>query len=205
MLIGVDLDNTIIKYDALFRRLAAEQGLLADDGQMTKKEVRDALWDKDLHQRWTDIQALVYGPRINEAVAFPKALAFFELCRKRNVRTCIVSHKTEFAASDTGQTTNLRTAAMGWLKRHGFFADSTPLGTDDVYFASTRSEKVKMIDQFGCDVFIDDLIEVFTEPGYPVSAHSVLFAPQAHSVEFDGEVRTDWGEIVDRLESWING
>ena len=201
MLIGVDLDNTIITYDALFRRLADEGGFLADDGRMAKKEVRDTMWTRDGgHQAWTDIQALAYGPRIGEADAFPDALEFFRRCAEQGVETCIVSHKTEFAASDPERSCNLRDAAMGWLEGHGFFGKDTALGPDRVYFASTRQEKVELIRELGCDLFVDDLIEVFEEPGYPESAIPVLFSPAGNAPEsFPGEVCARWERMIERL------
>jgi hypothetical protein len=201
MLIGVDLDNTIITYDALFRRLADEGGFLADDGRMAKKEVRDTMWTLDGgHQAWTDIQALAYGPRIAEADAFPDALEFFSRCREQGVETCIVSHKTEFAASDPERACNLREAAMGWLEDHGFFGEDTALDPERVFFASTRQEKVDLIRELGCDLFVDDLIEVFEEPGYPEAAAPVLFAPSGNAPKsFPGEVCVRWGRMIERL------
>jgi len=201
MLIGVDLDNTIITYDALFRRLADEGGFLADDGRMAKKEVRDTMWTLDGgHQAWTDIQALAYGPRIGEADAFPDALEFFRRCKEQGVETCIVSHKTEYAASDPERTCDLREAAMGWLAGHGFFGKDTALEPERVHFASTRPEKVDLIRNLGCDLFVDDLIEVFEEPGYPEFALPVLFAPAGNAPEsFFGEVCVRWERMIERL------
>lgn len=204
MLIGVDLDNTIIKYDGLFRRLAAEHGLLPDDGIMSKKEVRDTLWQQDGgHQAWTDIQALVYGPRIVEANPFPGALAFFKRCKELGFETQIVSHKTEYAASDKNKEYNLRDKGMDWLKEHSFFADTTSLESDRVHFAHTRAEKVAIISDLGCDLFIDDLIEVFIEPGYPELAEKVLFAPAATKAPegFKGMLCTHWNQMTAYLEN----
>lgn len=204
MLIGVDLDNTIIKYDSLFRRLADERGLLPDDGVMSKKMVRDTLWQQENgHQAWTDIQAQVYGPRITEALPFPGALAFFERCKALGISTCIVSHKTEFAASDHDKRYNLRDKGMEWLERHGFFGETTSLDAEVVHFAATRPEKVAIIETLGCKMFIDDLMEVFLEPGYPDSAHKVLFAPTLTQAPegFDGMLCTHWEALTARLET----
>ena len=208
MLIGVDLDNTIISYDALFRLLAAEGGFLADDGVMSKKEVRDTMWTMENGNRhWTDIQALAYGPRIGEAEPFPGALAFFEFCGRHGIETCIVSHKTEFAASDPDRTCNLCDAAMGWLHEQGFFSSATSLTPDRVHFAGTRADKVAIISELGCDLFVDDLIEVFEEPGYPESAEQVLFALKVETVpeRFGGEVCTHWDQMTARLAGNVLG
>ncbi|MCJ2164138.1 aminoglycoside phosphotransferase family protein [Pseudodesulfovibrio sp. S3] len=154
------------------------------------------------HQNWTDIQALAYGPRIGQAEAFPGALAFFEFCQRQGIDTCIVSHKTEFAASDPDRTCNLCTAAMSWLEKNSFFSAASSLTEDKVYFASTRQKKVDIIKELGCDMFIDDLIEVFVEPGYPGQTEQILFFPKGVRPEaFTGTLCTHWDQMIARLDS----
>jgi len=204
MRIGVDLDNTIITYDALFRLLAEEGGFLVDDGVRSKKEVRDTMWTQDGgRQNWTDIQALAYGPRICDAKEFPGAFAFFELCNTLGIETCIVSHKTEFAASDHEKRYSLRDEAMKWLESNGFFSDQSSLSSELVSFASTRQEKVAIIAEQGCDLFIDDLIEVFEEPGFPEQCEQILFGPALTDKPqgFAGELCTHWKQMIRRIEN----
>src|SRR5262245_43078397 len=43
MLIGVDFDNTIVSYDALFHRIATERDLIPADLPVNKTAVRDHL------------------------------------------------------------------------------------------------------------------------------------------------------------------
>ena len=43
MIVGVDFDNTIVAYDALFHRVASERGLIPATVAATKIAVRDAL------------------------------------------------------------------------------------------------------------------------------------------------------------------
>lgn len=68
MRIGIDFDNTIAGYDALFARIGTEAGWLEPGFQGRKKAVRDRVrllpngeWS------WMTIQAQVYGPRMAEA------------------------------------------------------------------------------------------------------------------------------------------
>ena len=71
---------------------------------------------------------------------------------------------------------SLREEAINWMKRLGFFNNQyMPLRVDDVYFAETRHEKVKKIEELGCDFFVDDLIEVFKEKNFPESVEQILF------------------------------
>jgi hypothetical protein len=204
MRIGVDLDNTIIRYDALFRRLAEEQGLLPDDGVGSKKALRDALrLLPDGEQRWTDLQALVYGPRILEAEAFPGVEQFFRRCRELGLDLCVVSHKTEFAASDRSRSTNLRQAALSWLDAKGFFGPDLGLRREAVHFTSTRQDKTARIAALDCDLFVDDLLEVFEEPDFPQGTLKILFAPGAEDApgDFPGLAFGHWDEVLAHVEA----
>ena len=75
MRIGVDLDNTIICYDALFHALALERGWIAPARParpVRKDAVRRAvrlLPDGD--EKWQALQAEAYGPRLASAALFP--------------------------------------------------------------------------------------------------------------------------------------
>ncbi len=177
MLLGIDLDNTLISYDTLFQTVAREFGISgAPEG---KQGLRDFLraqpGGEDLWQR---IQAAVYGPRLGEAVPMPGALEALRRCRERRARAVIVSHKTRFAAKDqTG--TDLRTAALAWLEAKGFLGQETGISAAEVFFTDTREEKVERLAACGCTHCIDDLPEVFREPAFPASCLPVLIAPDA--------------------------
>jgi len=65
MLVGLDFDNTIVRYDQLFHRLAVERGLIPPGVSATKQSVRDYLRAADREVDWTELQGIAYGPRIN--------------------------------------------------------------------------------------------------------------------------------------------
>lgn len=177
-LIGIDLDNTIISYDVCCRTLAMAKGWLPAETPAGKRAVRDALRAQPGGEmRWRELQALAYGPRMDLAEPMPGALDFVRACRAAGARTVIVSHKTRFAkAFDTG--VNLRQAAMGWLQGNGFLdAATTGLTPDDVWFESERAAKNRRIAALGCNVFIDDLEEVFADPSFPAGVEKILLAP----------------------------
>ncbi|MDP6564720.1 MAG: hypothetical protein QF578_07845 [Alphaproteobacteria bacterium] len=179
MRIGIDFDNTIAGYDALFVSLAEEQGLFAR-APAGKTELRDALRRRpDGEMAWRRLQAMAYGPRMAAAALLDGADDFIRACHADGHRVRIVSHKTRFAnyASDG---TDLRQAATAWLDEQGFFdAGDLGLRPDDVFFEDTRAAKVDRIHDLGCDWFIDDLPEVFAEPGYPAATRAVLYDPHA--------------------------
>ena len=98
MLIGLDFDNTIVRYDRLFHRLAAERGLIPPDLPATKQSVRDFLRTAGREEEWTELQGIAYGPRITDAEPWPGVRAFLRWCHTAGVRVAVVSLMT-FASS----------------------------------------------------------------------------------------------------------
>jgi hypothetical protein len=178
--IGIDFDNTLIGYDALFGRLARERGWLSGRAASSKDSVKKALIAEDGHdRRWQRLQADAYGARILEARAFPGALEFVARARRAGHEVWIVSHKSERSHLDP--SVKLRDWARRWLDRSG-----ARLPKDRVLFASTRDEKVRLIDRLDLDVFIDDLPEVLEHPRFPEKTGRILFKP---ALTWDGVAR----------------
>jgi len=187
MVIGVDFDNTLVGYDELFERLAAERGLSTVAG---KKAIRDQirqLPDGDIE--WQKLQGIAYGPRLSEAKLIDGVSRFFAVCRKHGIPVHIISHKTEFAGYDNTRT-NLRQAALAWMKAHDL---------PEAHFGSTRAEKLALIRKLGCTVFIDDLEETFLEPDFPASVEKILFTPHDHAPVPGVHICRSWQEIFDRV------
>ncbi len=174
MKIGIDFDNTLVNYELAFAKIGKEERLLPDDFDGSKLQAKDWL----LRQRrdgylWEKLQGIVYGRRIEAAEPYDGALAFLEACRARYAQLYIVSHKTTLAHHDQSGT-NLRTAALNWMMKNNVFDDRYGIDTANVYFESTRDEKVQRIKSLGLDVFIDDLPEVLTHPDMPPSCRKFL-------------------------------
>ena len=124
---------------------------------------------------WQKLQALAYGPLMHEAQPIDsRERQFIRRCRQAGDAVVVVSHKTEFANYDETRT-NLRVAALEWMTAHRFF-EREGLGLDcgDVYFESTRSDKIARIVAIGCSHFIDDLEEVFLEPSFPPQVRKII-------------------------------
>jgi len=174
MRLGIDLDNTIIDYTKAFAEAARAAGV-ADTVGAGKTALRDGLRARAGGELiWQRVQALAYGPLIARAEPFPGVEAFFARARERGLALAIVSHKSEFAAAaPTGP--NLRDCAQTWLDAHGFVCDGKPA----VFYESTRAAKCARIAELGLTHFIDDLVEVFEDPGFPPSCERWLFAPDA--------------------------
>jgi hypothetical protein len=178
ILIGVDLDNTLACYDEVFRRIALKEGLIGEKTPSSKERIRDSIRLLPNGERlWTRLQAIVYGPSMNQATLFEGASDFLKSCAKNQVRTVIVSHKTRTARLDDKEV-NLREAALDWLKQSGFFSE-LGIQNNDVFFESTRVEKITRIRDLECTHFIDDLTDVFAEESFPKEIQKFLFSPHA--------------------------
>jgi hypothetical protein len=200
-IIGVDFDNTIVRYGALVHRIAVEWGLVQENTEKDKKVIRDRirlLPNGDVE--WQKVQAEVYGPRMKEAELIEGVSEFLAQCRQNNIQIFIVSHKTQYAHYDrTG--TELRTAALEWMESKTFFADTGwGILRENVFFESTRVEKVDRIKRLRCTHFIDDLEEVFAEASFPENTEKILFDTQGRRAELAGiRMATSWKEIGDHF------
>ncbi len=173
--IGLDFDNTLIAYDDVFLAVAQERGLMAADFRGRKQAIRDTirlLPDGELS--WQQLQGQVYGKGVARATMFDGVGSFLRQCQKRNAPVVIVSHKTEFGHHDP-ERVNLRDAAVEWMMAQGFFSDFGIL-RENVYFESTREEKIARIARLSCSHFIDDLEEVLTDPAFPADVNRILFS-----------------------------
>ncbi len=174
MTIGVDFDNTIVSYDALFHRVAADQGLIPSSLPANKTSVRDWLRQQGQEEDWTRLQGEVYGGRMAEAEAYPGVWNFFRECLAREIAIRIISHKTRHPF--LGKPYDLHAAARSWLEQSGVFSECR-MCREDVFFELSKPEKIARIASCGCDGFIDDLPEIFLHPDFPSATRFVLFDP----------------------------
>ena len=161
--LGLDLDNTIIIYDKLFFKVASERNLVSNQINPTKQSIRDDLRLKGLDYEFTKIQSIVYGERILEAKI---ADGFKEFLNKvySKFDIYIVSHKTQFPIK--GKKYDLRVAAINFLKTNSLIGnDDFLINEKNIFFESTKEDKIKRINDLSFDYFIDDLIEILEDIG----------------------------------------
>lgn len=178
MRIGIDFDNTIVSYDALFHKVAREQGLVPPETPLNKVAVRDHLRGIGQEDRWTEMQGYVYGVRMVEALAYDGVIDFIRQARAAGHSIVIVSHKTRHPF--LGPQYDLHAAARAWIERHLLCDGETLLSRDDVFFELTKQEKLARIAACGCDAFIDDLPEILLAADFPPGTARVLFDPEDH-------------------------
>ena len=116
MRIGIDFDNTIVSYDALFHKVALEQDVIPARLAPTKLAVRDYLRRQDREDVWTEMQGTVYGARMDEAAAYPGVIEFLRWARGEGVALSIISHKTRHPF--IGPKYDLHEAARRWVESH---------------------------------------------------------------------------------------
>jgi len=194
MLIGLDFDNTIARYDNVFTVEAKKQGLVPDEWQGTKQNLKNKLHSiEEGDKYWQKIQGQVYGPSMYKASLFPGVSRFLLRCKLQGHTVFIVSHKTKYGHFDSTKTL-LRQAALDWMCSKGFFdKDKFSISKDNVFFATTRQEKIEKINNLGLDVFVDDLEEVFAEKGFP-DIKKILFNKNSNNNCHD-IICTNWTNI----------
>lgn len=183
MKIGIDFDNTIIDYGNVFHKYAVELFNIPSTVIANKQAIRSYFWSlPDGNSHWTELQGIVYGDKILDAVPFDGLDHFLRICKANDTDVCIISHKSEYAA--LGSKVNLRDAAFAWLDNYGFFnPDSYGISQSSVFFESTRLLKVMRIGTEKCSIFIDDLTDVFEEKSFPLNVQKILFSHEHPSID----------------------
>lgn len=204
--IGIDLDNTLIDFDAVFPVVGLELGLLPNDRRFqSKDEVKSFLHSgHGDEEAWMRLQGQVYGRFIDRARLHEGAGSFLRMVRRQGCRLSIVSHKTKLGHFDPHKV-DLWNAALHWLEINDFFSPSGfGMNRTDVHFAETRKGKLDLIKALECEIFIDDLPEVLNDPGFPHAAIRMWFATNKPEYEGSGLVayRT-WTEVAQALERLV--
>jgi hypothetical protein len=199
MIIGVDFDNTIVCYDALFHSVAVERGLVPSNLAANKNAIRDHLRTVGREPEWTALQGYVYGARMAEADPFPGVHDFFRACREHGIKVHIISHKTRHPF--IGEPYDLHTASQNWLKRQGFFSPKgAGLHPDQIFFELTKTAKLARIAACACTHFIDDLPEILSDPAFPSNTAQLLFAPTTSLSTISGtNLFSTWTELQSHL------
>ena len=182
-MIGVDFDNTIVRYDDVFGRVALDLDLVPPHAATSKTSVRDHLRSIGQEDRWTELQGIIYGPRM--IADTPGA---------------IVSHRTRFPY--LGERHDLHAAARDFLARHGFHDEAgIGLPVDRVFFEETKEGKLARIASIGCTTFVDDLPELLADPRFPAGVRRILFDPgRLHEPPLGVEAAASWADVARLLE-----
>jgi len=134
---------------------------------------------------------------MSQAELFPGVVQFMLRCKHRGDDLFIVSHKTKYGHFDPTETP-LREVALQWMTQCGFFKKTKcGLNQKQVFFESTRNEKVSRISSLDLDVFVDDLKEVFAEDDFP-NIKKILFTTDTDE-EKDVVNCNNWSSIANEI------
>lgn len=199
LVIGIDLDNTLIDYDGAFAEVGSQLGLLPLELHAgSKAAVKDFLATQtDGETTWMRLQGQVYGRYIALARLYAGVPQFLAAADVADATLFVVSHKTQYGHFDESRT-DLRVAAQEWLARNGVFDGrfGRAIAPSNVFFEATRESKLRRISALGCDVFIDDLSEVLADPLFPSATRPILFCPAAKNAATVPDGFPDWPSIA---------
>ena len=207
MIIGIDFDNTIARYDSSFKEIALIEGLINENWKgKTKTEIRNYLRSlPDGETKWMKLQGLVYGKYMNKAEMMPGVANFLLKCKQNNYKVLIISHKTEYGHFDT-ERISLRKQALKWMTYKRFFdPDYFALKKENIFFAETRKKKLDLISKSNCEYFIDDLPELFKEKYFPDGPKKILFLrSNTTDLPENTTILKNWEDIYIHIFGFIN-
>ena len=117
--LGIDFDNTLITYDAIFKKAALEKELIPINFPESKNLIRNYLIDRNQEKLFTMLQGEVYGSRIFEASQSEGMYESLRKAKNHGIELFIISHKTKTPYQ--GPKYNLHNAASNWLEKNLFF------------------------------------------------------------------------------------
>lgn len=176
MRVGIDFDNTIACYDGVFHAAGVERALIPADLASDKSSVRNYLRQAQREDQWTELQGYIYGARMDLASPYEGVVEAIRRLLNSGHTVFVISHKTRTPYA--GPAYDLHEAARGFLAAHGIEGSQDALLPDDrVFFELTLPAKLARISACACDIFIDDLPELFSEEAFPRTTTPLLFDP----------------------------
>lgn len=196
MNIGVDLDNTLVNYDAAFLVAAEFLQINLPVAFRSKTRIRKFLRTQpNGESTWQKLQGLAYGRYACEhARLYPGVMRFLWRCRWQGDPVTVISHKTEYGHAD-GVNISLRQAAIDFLTLQGLLDKQNSL-IQEVIFKNTREEKLACIAAQTFDWFIDDLPEVIDNLKEMERLKVIFFNPTG---QVSSDSLSDWQQIDDLI------
>lgn len=191
MRIGLDFDNTIVKYDELFYEIGVTSKVIPENLNINKNAIRNFLRSVNRERDWTQMQGLAYGLHMGDAKIYPGALQFIKRAIKNGDQLFIISHKTKYPYD--GPLYDFHKAAMDWINSE-INSKEILIPPKDIYFEPTKISKVRRIADLKCDLFIDDLPEILIMKEFPSFVKKILFDPENQN-DLEGS------EII-KINSW---
>ncbi len=192
---GFDLDNTIIDYTHSAIHYAKRESIPKCN---SLNDLRKQLRATDPSgSNWQVAQSWIYTEGLKFANLREGTFDFIKFLSGNNFLIYVVSHKTSHTPQTHGSLP-LRDAAYSWLKE-GEISEYLELDKN-LFFESTRREKVIKIAELKLAFFVDDLPEVFLEPEFPKATTSFIFTEDKFESNWVTKVKT-FQEIKGLIEN----
>ena len=143
--------------------------------------------------KYTEMQAIAYGLEMHSAKPAQGAMRMLKLLRDKGHRIILISHKTKYPIA--GGCINLREKATQWLKKEGFWNEEKNSIIEDIIFTNTKEDKIRKINESGCELFVDDLTAVLDN--IDESIQRILYSNSEHDNERRGTLIRirHWNEL----------
>jgi hypothetical protein len=200
IIVGIDLDNTIVNYGPVFKKIGQKffQRVTNNDSDFNKESIKSLLLRNNKLRLWNKIQGKVYGSYINDAILYSGVIRFLLFLKYLNIRVYIISHKTKYGHYDKNKI-NLREVALKWIENNLIINGETLIESRCVYFCDTQDEKIETIRLLKCNIFIDDLLEIVANKSLDSNITKILFN-QTDSLSNDGYINLkNWGDITNSI------
>lgn len=165
---GIDLDNTIIDYDLVFKKVLIKKKINFDKRLKRKNAIKKYFHKKNMCDDFTILQGKVYGEFISEAKIFKGFKKFLNECIKKNIKVYIISHKSKYPI--LGKKILLRNKAKKFLLNKGLLKNKI----EKLIFCDTIKQKIKKINELKLNLFIDDL-EIILQKIKSKNTKKILF------------------------------
>lgn len=180
MNIGIDLDNTIINYNNLFRCAAQINGFVKDDWIGGKKELKNKIKKlKDGEEKWKKLQGYIYGELIDKAKLNIGLYKFILRAKTKKCNVFIISHKTIHPHHT--KSILLRHKANKFLDKKNIFK---LIDKSNVYYASTLDEKISIINKKKLTWYIDDLSKVLNHKNLSKRIKKIHYDGKIENAEY---------------------
>ena len=203
MKIGIDFDNTIVDYTDVFYEVAVELGWLSTATGKSKTQVKQYFINANEEKKWTELQGIVYGREIGRSKPYMDCVKILKKLKLAGHDLVIISHKTAYPVLNHTEleVTNLQDAAKNWLHENNIVGPAGFVELTKIFFNETKSMKIQCIVEQQCDLFIDDLEDIFSNIQFPKSTNKILFDPRFISLgNFDGFIINNWNQLPTILD-----
>ncbi|MBL4865619.1 MAG: hypothetical protein JKY67_04505 [Pseudomonadales bacterium] len=217
MRVGIDFENTMVDYDGLFYQLALERKDVDFDPSIsltnpapTKETLRDQLINNGLTHRWLELQKIVYGSRVLEAMPYTGLIRFLALCKEHSVECVLVCHHSPRVFKNA----NFNEMLLAWLSKYGVskYLHGQSL-TEKLYISSTQEDMAQLVSKLGCTHFVSNGMSLFGLEEFPAGVSRFLFDPKMRKGHSDllhlSNTTLDkypvtavqsWGDLIQQLD-----